>query len=420
MKLIKADYIVPINKSPINDGYILFDKDKILYVGKKKPEFKNMPVKNYDHAVILPGLVNSHAHLNYSAISTGKNMRLLPWVNDLISRWQKLSDIGKKRSASIGARMMLESGVTCIADSTYEGYSVDALIEHSLKGIIFVEFFGFDERVLEEALIKKKVWEKKIKNNLLKVSLSPHATYTTSGKLIKEASDLMGKMDLPISIHAVETEEELKLFKKGETGPFKILSEFKEPGFCWNIKKTTPIKFLTSLGLKSKTILNHCVAIEKGDIDVLKSAGFSVVHCPRSNALLGSGVSPVTSFIESGILVSLGTDSLASNTNYDFFEEMRASLVIQRAMGKNLSYDSETILKMATINGAESLSLKDVGSLEAGKKADFVIIDLGSNDLNKQYSIYDRIVMGSKKEHIIEVFINGDSVYQNDKYPKIK
>jgi len=416
MRLIKSKYIVPISNAPLHNGCLVIDNDKIVSVCTHTNEFDSLPITDYGNAVIIPGLINCHSHLDFTTIAASRSLTLMPWVNDLIEKWLKLTDDQKNQSAIAGAKLLLQSGVTCVADSTYEGYSINALNRYGMKGVVFVEIFGFHDSCFQEALTKKGEWEKKINKHLLCLSLSLHTTYTTSAEIIKKATDLMKPTNLPINIHVAETKEESELFKNGKTKPFLDLAEFKELGFSWHIKGTTPVKFLHDLDLPDQSILTHCVNVNDNDIKLIKQHNYSVVHCPRSNGLLGSGVAPVTKMIRVGILVGLGTDSLASNTNFDFFEEMRLSLVTQRAFSQDLEYNSEIVLKMATINGAKILNIPDIGVLESGKKADFVVINLDSNDLDEQHPIYDRIVMGAKKEHVVEVFINGSSVYQNEKY----
>lgn len=410
MRLIKAKYIVPISKAPLQNGCLVIDDDKIVSVGIYTSKFSGLPTTDYGNAVIIPGLVNCHSHLDFTSVAASRSLTLMPWVNDLVKKWLKLTVNQKNKSAIAGAKLLLQSGVTCVADTTYEGYSINALNQCGMKGIVFVEFFGFHDSCFQDAIIKKNKWEKTINNNLLRLSLAPHTTYTASGKLIKKSADLMDQVNLPINIHVAETKEESELFKSGGVKPFLNLTEFKEPGFSWHIKDTTPVKFLHNLGLADKSILTHCVSINDDDIKLIKQHHYSVVHCPRSNGLLGSGIAPVTKMIKAGVLMGLGTDSLASNTNFDFFEEMRSSLVTQRAFSKDLDYNSEIILKMATINGAKILNIPDIGTLEPDKNADFVAINLDNNDLDEQHPIYDRVVMGAKKEHVIEVFINGSSV----------
>lgn len=416
MRLIKAKYIIPIDKAPLQNGCLVIDDDKIVSVDTYESKFSGLPTTDYGNAVIIPGLVDCHSHLDFTSVAAGRSLTLMHWVNDLVGKWLKLTVNQKIKSAVAGAKSLLQSGVTCVADTTYEGYSISALNQCGMKGIVFVEIFGFRDSCFQDAVIKKNEWEKIINNNLLRLSLAPHTTYTTSGKLIKKSAELMDQVNLPINIHVSETGEESALFKNGETKPFLDLAEFKESGFSWHIKNTTPIKFLHNLDLPDSSILTHCVSINDDDIKLIKQHRYSVVHCPRSNGLLGSGIAPVTKMIKAGVLVGLGTDSLASNTNLDFFEEMRSSLVIQRAFSRDLDYSSEVILKMATINGAKILNIPDIGALEPDKKADFVAINLENNDLDEQHPIYDRVVMGTKKEHVIEVFINGSSVYQNEKH----
>jgi 5-methylthioadenosine/S-adenosylhomocysteine deaminase len=206
------------------------------------------------------------------------------------------------------------------------------------------------------------------------LGLSPHAPYTVSKRLFEEVARTARQRKLPIMVHLSETADEEAFVREG-TGLFADIFK-KAAGWgdvSWNGLGLSAAMYLDSCGiLAEKTIATHAVHMSEEDIRVLRARDVSVAHCPRSNAFLGVGRAPVKAFLDEGVLVGLGTDSLASNDRIDFFDEMRA-------LDPSIPLDLR--IRMATINGARALGLGDkIGSIEVGKYADLIAVTVLSDN----------------------------------------
>ncbi len=380
MKLLAARLVFPITSPPLPEGALLIQEGIILEVGERREIERHhpaVPVEDLGDAALLPGLVNVHTHLELSALKGTLQGPFLDWLVQLIERKKSLDGQFYRRSATQGVQDLIRGGTTSVGEITSAGTSFEALRGSGLRGVVYYEALGLDP--LQASGIAKRVEEeitrmRREAGGLLKIGLSPHAPYSLSEPLLTRLADLARRLRLPVAVHLAESEAEIRYIKEG-TGPFRerLLKKVGREQPSHEIRGETPVELLHRHGLLSpSTLAAHAVHVEKEDVERLASSGAGVAHCPRSNHLLGNGTAPVPEYLARGIPVGLGTDSLASNESLSLWDEMRFALTVHEGR-----LSPETVLKMATIEGAKVLGLsREVGSLEPGKRADLIAVRL--------------------------------------------
>jgi 5-methylthioadenosine/S-adenosylhomocysteine deaminase len=267
-----------------------------------------------------------------------------------------------------------------MGDSTFTGAAAEAMGIVGLRGIAYCELFGQsmgDNYAQNFANKLNDAHELQARSSaLVKIGLSPHTVYTSNIEVLELCAKSCADMGIPIALHLAETRAEADYTVHG-TGP--IADWRKRMDRPPMISGLSPTLALQKAGLLRKGVsMAHCVHVSDDEIEVIARSGASVAHCPRSNAYLGCGIAPITKFISAGATVGLGTDSEGSCMRFDFFEEMRFALGMARASRQDATVmTANDILRLATIGGAETLGLeKLVGTLEIGKRADIIAIDL--------------------------------------------
>jgi 5-methylthioadenosine/S-adenosylhomocysteine deaminase len=377
-----AAWVVPVTAPPLRDATVAVDGRRIAYVG---PRAGAPPGEDVDlgEALLLPGLVNAHTHLELTAM---RGMLEDLAFHDWIARLQraKVAELDDDRlldSARAGIAEGLRSGITCYADTCDSGVALRAMREAGVRGIMFQETFGPEPDRAPEALaalLEKLDAHRAYADDLRGLGVSPHAPYTVSDALFERVADLASANRLPLAVHIAESREEVEFVRDG-AGPFA--RGWERRGIAVAPRARSPIALLERLGvLGARTLAIHCVHADGADIEVLARQGTAVAHCPISNAKLGHGLAPVARMLAAGVRVGLGSDSMASNNRMHILEEARAAALVQHlATASPSGLTAADALALATIGGARALGLDDrIGSLEAGKDADLAAFPLGA------------------------------------------
>lgn len=376
MVCYSARWIIPITSAPIENGTVAVDDGRIAYVGPRvgAPEGDQVDLGD---ALILPGLVNAHTHLELTVMRGFlEDLSFVDWIGKLRrGRNEVLSTESLLDSARLGINEGIRAGVTCYADTCSTGVVIQAMREAGVRGIMYQEVFApapeGAEAALADLVARLDVLERET-TDLVALGVSPHAPYTVSEKLYAAVSELSRSRNLPLAMHIAESAEEDELVRNG-LGPFADLWERR--GISPPVEGATrsPIELLSRHGLlREDSLLIHAVRVDSQDLDLISKYECAVVHCPISNAKLGHGIAPLLDILARKIRVGLGSDSMASNNRMDMLEEARMALLLQRAHTKaHDAVSAEDVLMLATIGGARALGLEDrIGSLEAGKDAD--------------------------------------------------
>ena len=392
------------DNSIIPDGCVCIREDTISYVGEnRKKSFQAQDSIDAQGGVILPGLVNGHTHAAMSLFrGLADDRPLMEWLNNYIFPVETRMDEAFVYSGTLLAcAEMIMNGTTTFCDMYLFEDAAARAAQHAgmrcLLGEVLYDFPSPNYGPIEKGFeYTKDLIEKWREDPLVSIAVEPHSPFTCSPELVTRANEIAHTYDVPLIIHVAETLQEL--------------DEIKER---YNKK---PIEHLRLLGLLGpKLIADHCVHLDKDDIQVLSEYDVKVIHNPESNMKLASGVAPIPEMLAQGVTVGLGTDGCASNNNLDIFSEMDIAAKLHKVQCMDPTVlDAVTVLRMATIEGSRALGLGHLtGSLEAGKKADIIVMDTHKPHLTPMYNPFSHMVYAAGGRDIEHVIINGKLVMKN-------
>ena len=378
----RARYVVPVATPPIADGIVAVKGDRIAYVGPAGPAPAGHTT-DLGNALLLPGLVNAHTHLELTAMRGFlEDLDFRSWILRLTTAKRAvLSRDMLLDAARYGVAEGLRHGITTFADTCDSGVAFDAMRECGVRGVMYQEVFGPDpaQSAASLAELREKIDRlRPLETSLVRLGVSPHAPYTVSDVLFTAVARYARDAGLPVAIHIAESGLEQDLVVRGE-GAFA--DGLRARGISVAPRARTPIELLAALDvLSARPLLIHCVRVDDGDIARIARSRCAVAHCPASNAKLGHGTAPLTDFLAAGIPVGLGSDSVASNNRMDVLEEARLAAFFQRArLGNSSAISASAALHLATLGGAQAIGVdREVGSLEVGKAADLAAFPLSS------------------------------------------
>lgn len=392
--IFAAGLVLPVSAPAIKDGALLVENGRIAAVGPLPEVGRDNPgveVRYFPRHAMIPGAVNSHAHLGFRRRDAPEGGNFSSWLKELASRLPE-KETWTPEAARNSTREAVESGTTFLADSSPYGECLPQLAESGLAGIVFAEFFPFQFASPEEAVdfIEERV--SSLREGLsprIEVEVSVHSPYTIDPKSAQLAARRTQEKGKRLSIHLSESPDEVEFVQKGTGGLKNIFEVF---GFRadWGGEGVSPVRYAEGIGLLGqKTIAAHLASgVSEGDIEILARAGVAVAHCPRSNEYLGCGVSPVPEMISRGVRVGMGTDGLWSSPSMNLFEE---TLFAAKLHG----FDGETGLKLATLEGARALGVEgETGSLEVGKWADFAVVEAAPESESPELEILEAAADG--------------------------
>lgn len=351
---------------------------------------------NLNGKVVMPGFINTHAHVPMSLFKESVDGYLLQdWLEKKI--WpieDKLTSDDIYKYSKITFDEMINTGTTCINDQYFNTEDIikaanDKKIRIELTRTLMDSDGNGKQRLDELKYILDKYSDY---NPNITFNVGVHGLYTSNEKYIKEVTDFARKNNLKIHMHFCENSKEVEDIKR-------------------EYKVEYPAQVLERYFRGIKLILAHCVKLTDEDIKILKELDVSVSHCPVSNLKLGCGVAPVQKLLDNGINVALGTDGQGSGSNMDMFETMKFAALLQKGINENplnmMAYD---VIKLATINGAKALGKEnEIGSIDINKKADLIAIDLESTCVNKPINdIFSTIVYNVKGINVQFLMANGE------------
>jgi cytosine/adenosine deaminase-related metal-dependent hydrolase len=423
MKILTAEYVLPISSAPIDHGAVAMEGSEIVAVGRSQDILSMFPaaeIEDFGQAAILPGFVNCHSHLELTALRGALDddeHDFRSWLLKINSLREAMTDADIEGAAYAGAMEGAAAGVTCFGDvGRYGRAGILALKKVGLRGIVFQETnFSPDNRTADEDFAKlgaKYEGLRKEETDLVKVGLSPHSPYTVGSRLFELIAQYAIINRIPVTIHAAESAEEQNLLTDGEG----FFTEFYERlGLEWESPHCTSIEYLERLGvLSARPLLAHCVTVTESDIARIAANRASIAHCPKSNAKFGHGYAPLEKFLDAGISVGLGSDSVASNNVCDLLEEARfAALVSRNLLGRTRFISAREVIEAATLGGARSLMLDDrVGSLETGKAADIAVVSLESVAQAPVNEVHAALIFSSNASDVLLTLVGGNEVFR--------
>ena len=402
-RVYSADWVLPVEGEPIEDGAVAVEDGRIAAVG---PASEVGAGERFPGCAIVPGLVNAHSHLEYAVYAGfGDGLAFPPWLAVHIERKQRLHAEDALAIARVGAAESLRSGVTCVGDASFSGAAARACADLGLRAIVYLEVFGRGVEQLQERYEANRERYADAYSGLVRLGVSPHAPYTASLELYAACAEL----GVPVATHLAESAAEQEWLTRG-SGPWEELADWLPPPLG-----ETGVRALARAGLlRPRVTAAHCVHVDAEEIGLLASHGVGVAHCPRSNALLGCGVATLRELLDAGVTVGLGTDSPASTPSFDMFDELRAAVSTARARERDPgALSARSALELATLGSARALGLDDeIGSLVPEKRADLAVVSLEGSPYVPWEDPAAGVVFGGSPERILLTVVDGNERYR--------
>ena len=405
-----ARYVVTMDPSRrlIENGAVAVRGERIAAVGTRVEIEKNYQAKQrFDRpdAILMPGLINTHTHAAMSLMrGIADDLKLQDWLTKFIfpAEAKNVTPDFVLWGTRLGCLEMMLSGTTTFVDMYYfEDRAAQAAKEAGMRGVLGETIIGFpspDSKTSADALkYAERFIQQYKKDPLIVPAVAPHALYTNSDADLRACRRLADRYSVPVVIHLSETKHE------------NDESEAK--------RGMSPTQVLDVIGvLDGPTIAAHGVWLDDKDIAILKRHGTGIAHCPSSNMKLASGVAPVLKLLAAGVPIGVGTDGPAgSNNDFDLMEDMNLASDLQKVTsGDPRALPAIQAIEMATIMGARVAGMqKEIGSLEAGKRADFITLRLDRPHAVPMYNVYSQIVYALKGSDVQDVTVNGKPIVRD-------
>ncbi|GIV16798.1 MAG: 5-methylthioadenosine/S-adenosylhomocysteine deaminase [Armatimonadota bacterium] len=424
--IVRAEWVLPVAREPIEQGEVVVQNGVIVDVRARSGTRGGADVLDLGEAVILPGLVNVHTHLELTILrSAVEDLPFFRWIRQLVDLKALLTEQEWRDSALWGALEAAASGVTTVADTTDSGASVYALLQVGLRGRVYQEVFAVQpdqsaRKTLSELEDRMQWHHRATRGTPVEVGVAPHTLYTVRPEVMTALREYTREKGYPVCIHAAESSDEVALLQDG-TGQFAQM--YAERGIPWQSPGKHPIDILHEQGwLEPNTLLVHAVQTDSRHAEVFASTGTAIAHCPQSNAKLYNGVAPLSEWLAQGVKVGLGTDSVVSNNTLDMFAEMRSAVMLQRAVrGMDSCLTTRRALELATSGGANALGMADrIGTLEPGKQADLCVVSLERTHAFPVYDPHAALVFSARAPDVVMTMVAGKIVYQRGEYPLLR
>jgi 5-methylthioadenosine/S-adenosylhomocysteine deaminase len=395
------------NNSIISNGAVAIDGPDIAAVGhaeKIAMEFKGRRSIDARGSLVMPGLVNGHTHAAMTCFrGIADDLTLMDWLNNFIfpAEAKNVDPELAYWGALLACAEMIKSGTTTFCDMyIFEDDAARAAHQAGIRCLLGEVLFDFPspnfKTPAEGLAYTERLLQKWTDDPLVHIIVEPHALYTCSPALLRDAKQLADRYRAPLGVHLLEN-----------------LAEKKQLEERFGRKA---ISFLNDIGtLDERFIAFHGVHLDEEDMTILAGQGCKVIHNPESNMKLASGVAPVPDMLRHGVTVGLGTDGCASNNNLDMFQEMDTAAKLHKVHRLDATVmNAETVLRMATCEGAKALGMGHlVGSLTPGMKADLILLGLNKPHLIPLYHPYSHLVYAANGADVDTVFINGRPVMEN-------
>ncbi len=407
--IIKGKYVLPMDAdlSIIENGMVVVKENEIAVVGKERElrsEYEAQGMIDTGNSIIMPGLINTHTHAAMTYFrGLADDLPLDEWLEKHIwpAEAKYVNPDFVRKASELACLEMIKTGTTCFNDMYFfQETTADIAGKAGMRAVIGEGILNFPSpscKTPNEAINKTLGFINTYKDNeLVKVAFAPHSVYAFNKDVLLKIKELAQKNNMLIHIHASETKKEVEDAKK-KYGK-------------------SPVAYLDELGfLGENVIAAHSVWLDEDDLNIIKDRHVKVSHCPISNMKLASGIAPISEMLERNIVVGLGTDGVASNNTLDLFSDMRTCALLHKVNKLEPTVMSaREVVRMATIDGAKSLGLDSkIGSLEVGKRADLVTINLDKPHLTPIYNPYSHLVYCVSGEDVNDVIINGKVIMRD-------
>ena len=414
--LIHARHLVPIRPARVvlENHCVVVSGDRIVEVVSSdiaRSRYPDGDEVSLPHHVLLPGLVNAHTHSPMTLLrGLADDLDLQVWLNQHI--WPVENRFVCAEFVADGTRLavaeMLRAGTTCFNDMYFfPDVMADVVVKTGIRaciGLIIIEMPTVWAKGVDEYLAKGlgllKCWPA---DSRISFAFAPHAPYSVSDGTLTRIADLSGEHDIPVHVHLLESEWEIK--QSLQAHGIRPLQRMQNRQL-----------------LNSRLLAVHMTQLSAEDIRLLATQGAHVVHCPQSNLKLASGFCPVSDLLAASVNVALGTDGAASNNNLDLLSEAQtAALLAKGVTADPRAIDAFTALEMATINGARALHMdQQIGSIECGKQADLAALDLYAVETQPLFHVISQLVYAASSRQFTDVWVAGRRLLQKGELTSIE
>lgn len=407
--VVRGGTIVTIDErgSVIEDGAVAVERGRIVAVGKRADIDKSYTGRETIEArgrIVMPGLINGHTHVPMTLFrGLADDLDLNEWLTKFIfpAEAKNVTEDFVRVGTRLGLAEMIRGGTTTYCDMYYfEDAIADETAKAGVRGVLgetVIDFPVADNKTFAEGLAySEKFIEKWRGHALITPAIAPHAPYTVSEEHLKAVRDLSNRLRATIVIHVAETRKEVEDVTRDHGA--------------------SPVAYLARIGfLYDRVIAAHTVHLTTEEIELLKRLGVGAVHNPQSNMKLASGVARVPEMLRADVALGLGTDGAASNNDLDMWEEMDTAAKLHKLTTNDPRVvPAREVLEMATIRGARALHLeREIGSLERGKRADLIVVDMDALNQTPMYNVYSHLVYATKAADVRTVVIEGRVVMRD-------
>ena len=414
-QILRARWVAPVapEGAVLQDHAVVVEDDVIaalLPIEDAQRRYPHARVVDLDQHILIPGLVNTHTHAAMTLMrGIADDLPLMRWLEEHIwpAEAKHVSPEFVHDGTLLAIAESLRGGVTCFNDMYFfPEVAAQAAVETGMRmsvGMIVIEFPTRYAADPQDYLAKGLAMRDALKREpRLSFCLAPHAPYTVNDQTFERVMVLAEQLDVPVHLHLHETTGEI------------------QQSLALHMKR--PMERMERLGvLSARLIAVHAVHLLDEEIKALARNGCSIAHCPSSNLKLASGIAPVAECLDAGVNVSLGTDGAASNNRLDMFEEMRlAALLAKAASGKADILPAHRALKMATLDGARALGLdRRIGSIEPGKQADLVAVNLSALELSPCFDPLSHLVYAASRQDVSHAWVDGELLLSDSRLTRI-
>jgi 5-methylthioadenosine/S-adenosylhomocysteine deaminase len=381
-----------------DNGYLAVSSGRITGIGTGSPPWTGARTIDARGAITLPGLVNSHTHLAMTLFrGVADDVDLQGFLSIV---WVREKDLLSAETVRLGATAAIAESLLCGVTTAADMYfypeetiaSADALGMRVVCGPVFFDGITPENRDFDSQLRAARAWFERDPGLALGHAVCPHSTYTLREEQLRAVGDLAAEFGALVHVHAAENSGEIESVRGLHGG-------------------RSPVRVLHDTGLLTeRTLLAHAVHLDDDDLDLVEASGAGVAHCPGSNMKLASGVARIPAISTRGIAIGIGTDSAASSNDLDLFPAMRTGGLLHALTSGPGAVPARDLVAMATIGGATALGLhREIGSLEVGKRADFVVMEADSLAGNPAPDPYSAIVYALSSRDVREVVVQGSS-----------
>ncbi len=404
--------------------------NKIVDIGafeKLKYRYPDEEVVDFGLAAIMPGFVDLFTKLDMSVMrGVVADEPYMKWMLSILNKAQNLEARDWYDSAVLGGLDAISAGITTIADMTATSAQLHAVKKVGLRAVIYKEIGAMDKMRIDHAMHTAQrdidEWRQEA-DDLIRIGVAPAPIYVNHPEIFRRINELAIKEDLPVAMRLAGSKEEYNFVMYGSSMFSVDTMDIEARGYVeippWLPFGVTPIRYALNWGAfdSPNVMLVQAVQVTDEDIQKLRAHDVAICTCPRANAQLGMGVAPLNEFLKAGLRVGLGTDSPAATESTDMLSEMRMGMLLHRAHDTRHFLDSATLLEMATIGGARALRLDDkIGSLEIGKLADVIAVDLSRSHQSPEINPISALVNTCNTSDILMTMVNGKILYEKNQW----